>query len=94
MSVFNNFRDKYKLEKIWPVSVDQTVSFIAYCFEMGYSPASIVSYIAGLSFYHKLNSWPNPTVQFIVKKVLEGCTSHIGEQIRRVIREHQLQSLF
>ena len=47
--------------------------FISYCFENGVFPATIKTYISGLSFYHKLNNWYDPSELSVVKKLLEGC---------------------
>ena len=32
-----------------------------------------MTYISGLSFYHLLNNWYDPSELFVVKKLLEGC---------------------
>lgn len=57
----------------WPVPVSHIVLFISYCFEVGYSPATIRLYTAGICYQHKLRNWPDPSDYFIVKKLLEGC---------------------
>ena len=66
----DNFRTLYQLPIVWPVPKNHIVLFIAYCFECGYAPSTIVTYIAGISFKHKLNSWFDPTQLFVVKKLL------------------------
>ena len=70
---FNNFRDQYHLPLVYPAQPSHVVLFIAYCFETGLSPATIKTYIAGLSYHHKINMLHDPTVLFVVKKLLEGC---------------------
>ena len=58
---------------MYPCQAQHYVLFISYCFERGFSPATIKTYISGLSFYHKLNNWYDPAQLFVVKKLLEGC---------------------
>ena len=70
---FNNFRDQYHLPLVYPSQPSHVVLFIAYCFETGLSPATIKTYIAGLSYHHKINMLHDPTDLFVVKKLLEGC---------------------
>lgn len=73
ISCFDDFRIQYGLGLNYPGRADHIVLFISYCFEKGFSPATIKTYISGLSFYHKLNNWYNPADLFVVKKLLEGC---------------------
>lgn len=73
VSNFTKFRQEYIINEIWPVPVSHIMMFIACCFERGYSPATISTYISGISFVHKIRDWPDPTEQFIVKKLVEGC---------------------
>ena len=47
--------------------------FIAYCFQNSFAPSSISTCISGLSFYHKLNNWYDPSGLFVVKKLFAGC---------------------
>jgi hypothetical protein len=39
----------------------------------GWAPSSINCHISALAFAHKVNSWVNPTDNFMVKKLKEGC---------------------
>lgn len=73
VSSFNQFRSQYGLPASFPSRADHIVLFISFCFEKGLSPATIKTYISGLSFYHKLNNWFDPAELFVVKKLLEGC---------------------
>ena len=70
---FESFRNLYQLQLVWPASRNDIIMFISYCFECSYAPSTIVTYIAGISFKHKLNSWFDPMQLFVVKKMLEGC---------------------
>ena len=73
ISCFNDFRSKYGFPLVFPGQADHIMMFISYCFEKGFSPATIKTYISDLSFYHKLNNWYDPSELFVVKKLLEGC---------------------
>lgn len=73
VSAFDNFRCSYNLPTAWPSSVPQVTLFISYCFEMGYAPSTISTYLSGISFHHKLHNLEDPTASFMVKKLLEGC---------------------
>ena len=70
---FNSFRAAYNLHNTWPIPIQQLVLYISYCFEKEYAPSSIKLYISGISFAHRLNGLPNPSENFIIKKMLEGC---------------------
>ena len=84
LSAFEAFCRAYNIEISWPVPVPHVSLFIAYCFENGYSPATVSSYISGLSFYHKIRNLPDPTSAFIIKKLLEG--------FRRSDRRHDVRA--
>lgn len=70
---FSNFRHAYALSLQWPVPHKQMVLYVAYCFEKQYAPSTIHSYIAGISFVHKINQYPDPAANFVIQKMLEGC---------------------
>ena len=57
----------------WPARQHHVVLFITHCFESGLSPNSIATYIAGISYFHKLNNWGKLSDMFVVAKMLEGC---------------------
>lgn len=70
---FSDFRKNYKLNAVWPAPVSHIIFFISCCFEKGYAATTISTYISGISFFHKTNSWQDPTELFIVRKLIEGC---------------------
>ena len=55
LAAFGRFRAQYSLPSSWPASEQQIVLFIAFCYEMGYSPKTISTYLAGVSYFHKLH---------------------------------------
>lgn len=61
------------MPRTWPAPVQHLTLFISFCFESGYSPSTLTTYLSGISFFHKLNSLEDTTTAFIVKKLLEGC---------------------
>lgn len=73
LHTFEHFRHQYSLPQLWPATADHIILFISHCFEVGYSPSTISTYIAGISFICKLNNWVDQTDLFLIKKLLEGC---------------------
>ncbi|XP_072041931.1 integrase/recombinase xerD homolog [Amphiura filiformis] len=71
--MFQRFRMDFGLGSDWPASVREVVTFISNESLSGKAPATISSYVAGVSYYHKLGGWQDPTKAFIVAKLLEGC---------------------
>lgn len=72
VNCFNDFRLRYRFFAVWPVPVSHVASFVSYCFQQGYSPATVATYLSSLSFVHKLRHFPDPTESFVIKKILEG----------------------
>ena len=60
---FSKFRFNHGLVQAWPVALQSATAFIAFMPLAGYAP---------LSFVHKINSWPDPTQSFVIKKLREG----------------------
>lgn len=73
LNAFEKFRVSYSLAKNWPATQEQIVLFIAYCFEVGLSPKTITTYLAGVNYFHKLHGWIAVDNCFVAKKMLEGC---------------------
>ena len=91
---FKPFRQNYNFPYAWPAPVEHVILFISYCFDLGYSPSTITSYISGVGFYHKLRNMKDPTAAFIIKKMLEGCKrSRPRKDVRAPITEAILQKI-
>ena len=73
LSALSKFRTDHGLTMEWPVPVDVIYLFIADCFERGCAASTIQSYVAGISFYHKLNGYVDMSNVFVIRKLLEGC---------------------
>ena len=56
----------------WPIDESKIVAFIAFLSLKGMAAKTISVYIWALSYVHKLNSLPDPTNNFLVRKLLEG----------------------
>ena len=92
--MFVKFRKDYSLKQEWPASHEQIVLFIAHCFESGLSPRSIKTYISGLNYFHKLNGWFDMCDNFLIKKLLEGCSrSRVTKDNRAPITKRILLAL-
>ena len=69
---FKTFHQNYSFTLTWPSPVEHVILFISYCFDLGYSPSTISTYISGIGFFHKFRNLEDPKAAFIVKKLLEG----------------------
>ena len=72
VDAFDNFRLTSGLARQWPAPYGHIVLFVAYMSLNGKSPATIGSYIAGVSHFHRVQNWTDPTKVFVVRKLLEG----------------------
>lgn len=72
MKCFYDFQRRYALVNRWPIPVSNVANFVSYCFQQGYSPSTVTTYLSALSFVHKLRSLEDPTDSFLIKKILEG----------------------
>ena len=55
------------------VSLQDIAGFISWLSLQHYSPSTINTYVAGVGCFCKLRGWADPTNNFIVAKLLEGC---------------------
>lgn len=56
-----------------PVCVGAVQQFVAWLSLQGFAPATITTYVSAVGFYHKFHGWADPTNDFVVSKLLEGC---------------------
>lgn len=73
LPAFTAFLYCYSFPDMWPSHIEHIILFVAYSFDLGYSPSTIATYISGISFYHKFYNLDAPTALTIIKKLLEGC---------------------
>ena len=67
-----SFVSQYNLSNSWPPMIDDLINFIAYLSTQGYKSSTARSYVAGISFYIRINNWPDPSESFVVRKMLKG----------------------
>ena len=67
---FNTFLCPGKM----PASTAQVMCFVAHLFEQGYAPPSIATHISAIAYAHKLMGVPDPTDQFVIRKLVTGAT--------------------
>ena len=70
---FRQFRTETRLQPSWPAPGEHVAAFIAYLSIKGMAPSTISTYISAVAFCHKLNGWSDPSQNFIVQKLKEGC---------------------
>lgn len=69
---FQNFRQLYDMSQSWPAPLNDILFYIAYLSHTNHSPSTVVTYISGLSHFHKLHNFPDNTQVFVVGKMIEG----------------------
>ena len=70
---FASFKHKFGFGYSWPASYRQVAAYIAYLSLEGLAVSTISSRSSGIAFLHKINGWEDPTDNFLVKKLKEGC---------------------
>ena len=66
--VFKTLRQTVRL----PYESSQIFMFIAHCFNQGLATSTVYTYVSAIGYYHKIQSLPDPTNHFVVKKCLQG----------------------
>lgn len=57
---------------VFPVPVDKLVQYISWLYQNGKSANTIITYVAGLTSYHRMMGFEDPTQCFLIKKILKG----------------------
>jgi len=71
-SAYSDFAKTHETEASPLVSAESVCLFVAHLHNKNLASATIRSYLAAISYAHKLNSLVDPTTAFIVKKCMEG----------------------
>ncbi len=71
-------------EFVSPASVQDVREFVASLSIQNLAPATIATYVSGVGYVHKLRGWPDPTRDFLVSKLLEGCRRLSGAADQRL----------
>ena len=56
----------------WPVPIFDLAFFVSFCYQQGYSPSTVNTYMSPVSFVHKVQNLNDPIDSFVLKKILEG----------------------
>jgi hypothetical protein len=76
------------------VTAEQVAEFIAWLSLQNRAAATISAYVAGISFWHKINLLADPTDNFLVKKLLSGARrGRVQGDVRRPITGAILRTL-
>lgn len=70
---FVGFRARLGIESLWPAPASHIINYIAQLSIEGKAPATIELQVASLAYVHKINNWDDPTDNFIIRKLKEGC---------------------
>ena len=68
---FCEFTSMYSLSPI-PASGLTVLQFIAYLHSKSLSPATIRGYLTSVSFFHKIQNFPDPSACFLIRRALIG----------------------
>ena len=55
-----------------PLSPSVVALFIAYLFNLKYTPSTVNTYVSALGYSHRLSDLPDPTRVFYVMQILKG----------------------
>jgi len=72
MASFNAFRQSLGYSSITAATTEQLSEFIGWLSLRSRAPATILQYVAGVSFYHKIQSLPDPANSFVIKKLMSA----------------------
>ena len=72
LSSLNQFCVSQNIPFFLPVSQQIISLYIAWLYQKNLSYKSVVTYLAGISYFHRLNNWDDPTARFYIKKAMEG----------------------
>ncbi len=78
INAFQTFRASFGLGQALPATSHDIYLFIAHLSVLGYSPASVGTYLSGVAYEHKIKGMEDPTSGFIIKKMLEGLKRRKG----------------
>jgi len=71
-SSFATFRNALGYSQDVCANSTQVAEFIAWLSLQNKSPATIAAYVSGISFWHKIQSQPDPTKTFLITKLISG----------------------
>lgn len=66
------FLHSLALVPVLPVPIYIMMFFIAHLHNAGLAPASIISYVSAISYFHRINGYQDPAKSFIISRLLIG----------------------
>ena len=58
----------------FPATPEVVTLFIVLLLEQGRAPASVLSTLSAIAYFHKLYNRPDPTTNFIIRKIIQGAS--------------------
>ena len=91
---FNDFAATVQLSVSLPLQASTVALFIADLVQKGFKPATVASHVSALSYFHKMNSLPDPTAAFFIQKMISSYQKrHPSLDARLPIDKHILKNL-
>ena len=72
-NIFCRFQQQQNQAAFYPANAEDIRRFIAWLSLQNYAPATISTYVLAVGYYHNILGCDNPTQDFLVCKLLEGC---------------------
>ena len=95
MKCLQHFRLSHGLADKYPVPLYDLALFIAFLSAEKYAPATAVTYVAAIGYFHKLHDWQDPTEKFIIRRMLDGFSRKTGKgaDVRQPITLEMLKKI-
>ncbi|VDI71062.1 Hypothetical predicted protein [Mytilus galloprovincialis] len=90
---FKIFRSAYNLHDIWPAPLSDLIFYIAFLSFKGLSASTVLTYMSGISYQHKIQDLTDSTKSFLVGKTLEVVKFDHKEELRLCIRSSKTDQL-
>ena len=71
---FATFMDKLDPHWTTPIPVTSLACYGVFLHDQGYKPGTINSHLAGIGWWHKLQGYPDPSKQFLMRRLAVGLT--------------------
>ena len=68
---------------IFPAKTKQVKNYLAYLFQIGMAPATLLTHISAIAFIHKIAGHSDPTDNFFIKRMLTGAQKLKGTSDNR-----------
>lgn len=72
VTAMTTFLQQFQIDTTLPISPIILAFFITHMYNQKYAPSTIETYVAAIGYVHKLCGKADPTVNFLVKKAIQG----------------------